>query len=165
MWSLGKSRSVDTHIENLLGAVDAGDWDALGPLADFLEEAGHPAAPLARSVMELEPRLIAEALCTIRAPGGYEPKPSNMAMSFAGIAGLFGLGIGIVVPLVAQAATDLAKSAVSGRRDIDAAQVEVEEALQTRKLSADVASAITLSRLIKRDRLLSELREEIQTPS
>ena len=71
--------------------------------------------------------------------------------------------LGVMAPLLALmgtlAAKDLATS-LAVRTSPETLIQEVEEAISSRKLSGDVASAITMSRLMKRDRLLAAFRED-----
>ena len=146
---------MDPRLKALLACIEEGDFDAFGPLADYLEERGDPRADLARRVMTLEPPLIAQAICETRGMPPLNSEISDVA-SAAWVVGLFPLGM--LVSLLG--VTGLAGSATPvGSPTLGEATKEVEDAIRTRKLTQEMASAITLSRLLKRDRLLAELRD------
>jgi hypothetical protein len=154
---------MDPRLKAPLACVEEGDFDAFGPLADYLEERGDPRADLARSVMTLEPPLIAQALCENRGM----PAPNNGISN----AGWFGFdlfaSLAMIIPelgllglLGIAAAGGLAGSVTAiGSPTLAAALKEVEDAIRTRKLTQEMASAITFSRLVKRDHLLAQLRD------
>jgi hypothetical protein len=128
-----------SQVDNLLAAVAEGDYEALGTLAELLDERGDPRAALARRVMELEPQHVARMLAQVRAE-----KQSDGWARLAMAALAFGL-FGIPIPAVGFEPTSDAR-----------ALAQVEEELQTRQLSADVARAITLSRRAKCDEFLAQ---------
>lgn len=117
---------MHTQLQGLLAAVESGDFDAFGPLADYPEERGDPRADLALNVMKLEPALIAQALCEIRMPPrSSEDWRTGLEATLAG--GMFGLAL---VFLAGVAARDMTPSVAA--TGFDEALMEVEEAIRTR---------------------------------
>jgi hypothetical protein len=142
---------VTSSLDALLAAVTEGDYEALGPLADLLEERGDPRADLARKVMELEPAHIAMMLCHVRAEKAVKRTEGWAALA----ADAFALVTFGIPPVSGVGGISFDSHATS-----DAGAVrEVEEALSARQLSTDVAQAITLSRRAKCDRFLASFRD------
>ena len=151
---------MDPRLKALLARIEDGDFDAFGPLGDYLEHLGDPRADQARNVMTLEPPLIAQALCETRGPQPLDIEISDVE-SAIWVVGLFPLGmLAHVLALLGVAATrgQAASETSAESPTLGATIKEVEEAIRTRKLTEEMASAITFSRLLKRDHLLAELR-------
>lgn len=157
---------MDPRLKALVACIEEGNFDAFGPLADYLEERGDPRADLARNVMTLEPALIAHALCETRGmpPLKIEISDAGLAAWAVGLelfAALATIIPTIIIPMLGVAAlSGLAAPATPvGSPTLDATIKEVEDAIRTRKLTRELASAITFSRLLKRDHLLGQLRD------
>jgi hypothetical protein len=150
---------MDLQLSAMLASLEEGDFQVCGPLADYLEERGDPRAPLARSVMELDPPLIGQVLHGIRGAAAAGMSVATAAEATWLAANLFGVVAPVLALVGAVAAKDLASSRAV-RTSPEMLIPEVEEAITSRKLTGDMAAAITMSRLVKRDRLLAALRDE-----
>lgn len=134
---------MDPTLAGLLAAIDMGDADAIGMLADWLEERGDSRSipvrqttlpdPIAitRTLLELRhaEALIAEGYHSSEIPEVFNLPPEQ------------GVNDGLVKHLW------------------EWCYAEVEQALATRKLTNELAQAIRLTRRAKIDQLLKQFKE------
>lgn len=138
---------MEPALAGMLAAIEAGDAAVIGMLADWLEERGDPRAPLAREATQVDVEAVAHLLHMSRT----EPLAR-------------GLLLGVVVPTLAgdpYALMDFARGSPDARQEC---LREVETALRTRKISADVARVLTIARRARIDRLLQQFKETPTAP-
>jgi hypothetical protein len=158
---------MDHELQSLLRSIDQGDFEAIPKLAEWLEAQGDSRAELARQATSLDPQEIAEELIKIRSL-----RPSNEGllsllaeMAFIGVTG----GLGMPTPI--NFGTSHVENAPTAPRWFPPSNKnclnDVEKALQTKVLPADIARAIRNARRIKVDRLLAafEMGETPTLPS
>jgi hypothetical protein len=129
---------MQSELFGMLAAIDAGDSTVLGMLADWLEERGDPRAALAREATQIDVELVADTLYRLR--GGIVSK---------------GEAVSAVVDMILIGVPTGSGPFVS-RADCLS---EVRAAIAQRKLTSEVARAISLTRRAKIDRLLEQFRE------
>lgn len=134
---------MDATLEGLLKAIDMGDADAIGILADWLEERGDPRSLAFREATLPDPVAIARTLLQSRheealiaygykaweIPGALD-LPPEQGVEPALITQLWGVCL-----------------------------ADVKQALATRKLSSEIVHAIRTTRRLKIDELLKLFKE------
>jgi hypothetical protein len=138
---------MDTTLQGLLTSIDAGDFQAVGVLADYLEEHGDPRAALALATAQIQPEEIAHTLGLLRA--GQESAAAPVAASALET---FLIGWPLTLP-------NLNVNTSISHKDC---LRDVLKALRQDRAPADVYRASALTRRAKAKRLLDQFRE---TPS
>ena len=142
-----KDQGLEPAVAGMLAAIDAGDAAVIGVLADWLEERGDPRAALARQATQID----VEAVATLLSLSRHEP-PAR------------GLLRGLVVPALAGDPFTMVEFALGSGDARQQCLLEVETALRTRRISADLARVITITRRAKIDQLLQQFKETPAAP-
>lgn len=156
---------MDAELKTLLAKIDQGNCEEIPKLVEWLQSQRDPRAELVRNVTVLDPQEIADELVKIRSK-----RPSHNSF-FSGIAELFLVGIS---PLFGARGTanlraDHLEAVPQTPRwwppSAHKCLNDVEKALKTKVLPADVARAMTNARRIKVDRLLAAFQTPATPPS
>jgi hypothetical protein len=137
-----RDHTMEPELAGMLSAIEAGDAVVIGMLADWLEERGDPRAPLAREATQVDVQAVANLLYMSRT----EPPVRGVLR-------------GLVVPALVGDPFTVMDFALSARDARQECLNEVETALRTRKISADLARVLTIARRAKIDQLLQLFKE------
>jgi uncharacterized protein (TIGR02996 family) len=135
---MDEGQSLEPALAGMLAAIDAGDTAVLGMLADWLEERGDPRAALARAATQIDVELVAATLYRLR--GGIVTR---------------GDAVGAVVDMILIGVPTGADPFVSRADCVN----DVRTAIEQKRLTAEVARAISLTRRAKIDQLLQQFKE------
>jgi len=144
---------MDAELKTLLDKIDMGDWEKIPKLAESLKLRGDPQSELARNAGMLDPQEIADQLVKIRSVRGSNESFFTRATELAVLV-MFG-GLPITIDLNAAHLESAPTTPRWWPPSTKECLCAVEKALETKKLPADVARAMTLARRIKVDRLLA----------
>jgi hypothetical protein len=148
---------MDTILKSFLQKIDQGDFQVIPRLAEWLQTQGDPRAELARQATTLGPKEIANELVKVRSV-----RPSNdyflSILAELGLWGFWHYPTTFDFPRLEYAP----KTPRWWPPDAQKCNDDVEKALETKVLPADIARAMTNARRIKVDRLLAAFQSSEQ---
>jgi len=145
---------MDPELQSLLRSIDQGNLEDIPKLEEWLKTHGDSRAELARQAATLDPQEIAEELVKIRS---LRPSNDSMVNLLAQLASVLAIGApDLLSPDFS--ISHVESSPMTPRWWPPSAMKckdDVEEALATKRLPADIARAVRNARKLKIDRLLA----------
>jgi hypothetical protein len=145
---------MDPELKSLLQNLEHGDYEVIPKLADWLETHGDPRAELARQATTLHPQEIADELVKVRS---MRPTHDSLVNVLVMLWVAAATGAPDLIPVAFRASQweTAPTTPVWWPPSAEKCLNDVEKTIETKKLPADIARAMTNARRIKVDRLLA----------